>query len=169
MSSMRKSEAMEATEGPCFLLWKEDKGIKDQLVRFSGLLCAALLGRGDSCQAAKAIKSDAPSRALRRVEGLQRPVQQCQAGCLGVPAWPGLLSSMGETAPGQHWLRSLPPQLSRKSRLGTRLSRRGPFNRQTETASGYVGTGLSCCSSPEQDPHPHLAPMSVILEAVRLR
>lgn len=104
MASMRKSEAMEATEGPCFLLWKEDKGIKDQLVRFSGLLCAVLLGRGDSCQAAKAIKSDGPSRALRRVEGLQRPVQQHQAGCLRVPAWPGLLSSMGGTVPGQHWL-----------------------------------------------------------------
>ena len=93
---------MEATEGPCFLLWKENKGIKDQLVRFSGLLCAALLRHGDSCQVAKAIKSNGPFRGLRRVEGLQRPVQQRQAGCLGVPAWPGLLSSMGGTVPGQH-------------------------------------------------------------------
>lgn len=46
MDSERKKRASEIAETPSFLLWKKDKGIKDQLIGFSGPLCAALLGRG---------------------------------------------------------------------------------------------------------------------------
>lgn len=46
VASVTKTGAAEVAEMPHFLFWKEDKGLKDQLISFSEPLCAALLGRG---------------------------------------------------------------------------------------------------------------------------